>query len=149
MVVIDGLSTTPLKEIADERGVVRHMLRASDPVFAGFGEVYFSSVKSGAVKAWKRHREMTLNVVCIHGEIRFVCFDDRPSSPTNGAVQEIILAPGHAYQLATIPPGIWTGFCGIAPGESILCNCASIPHRPEESDRVAPDAASIPYRWAL
>jgi dTDP-4-dehydrorhamnose 3,5-epimerase len=145
--MIAGISITPLRQIQDERGSVLHMLRASDPVFAGFGEVYFSTVKSGAVKAWKRHREMTLNVVCIHGAIRFVCHDDRPGSATHGQTQEIVLSPGASYSLATIPPGIWTGFTGAAPGESILCNCASMSHDPAESDRLAPDA--LPYLWSL
>lgn len=145
--MIDGLRLTPLREIPDERGIVRHMLRATDPAFAGFGEVYFSTVKSGMVKAWKRHRVMTLNVVCIHGAIRFVCYDDRAGSRTAGQFQAISLAPETAYQLATIPPGVWTGFMGVAPGESILCNCASIPHDPAESDRVQSDDPSIPYDW--
>jgi dTDP-4-dehydrorhamnose 3,5-epimerase len=145
--MIDGLQLTPLREIPDDRGIVRHMLRATDPAFAGFGEVYFSTVKSGMVKAWKRHRAMTLNVVCVHGAIRFVCYDDRAGSPTCGQFQEIALAPITAYQLATIPPGVWTGFLGTAAGESILCNCASIPHDPAESDRLPPEHSSIPYNW--
>ena len=147
--MIEGIVITPLRQIPDERGTVLHMLRATDPVFSGFGEVYFSTVKHGAVKAWKRHQRMVLNVVCLHGAIRFVCYDDRSQSPTRGAVQEIQLSadPAH-YALATIPPGVWTGFTGVASGESILCNCASIPHDPAESDRLPWDDSAIPYLWS-
>lgn len=147
--MIEGIVITPLRQIPDERGTVLHMLRATDPAFVGFGEVYFSTVKHGAVKAWKRHQRMVLNVACLHGMIRFVCYDDRPDSPTRGAVQEILLSadPAH-YALATIPPSVWTGFTGVASRESILCNCASIPHDPTESDRLPWDDSAIPYLWS-
>lgn len=144
--MIEGVRITPLRQIADDRGKVMHMLRATDPQFAGFGEVYFSTVHRGAVKAWKRHREMTLNLACIAGEVRLVVLDDRETSPTCGAVQEIFLSPEN-YALATIPPMLWTGFTGIADGDSMLCNCASLPHDPAESDRRAADDPPIPFRW--
>ena len=64
-------------------------------------------------------------------------------------MQEIALSAAPAgYVRATIPPGVWTGFTGTAPGESILCNCANLAHDPAESDRLAPDDPAIPYRWA-
>ena len=58
---IDGVLVTPLARIADERGTILHMLRADDPHFIGFGEIYFSTVHPGAIKGWHIHREMTLN----------------------------------------------------------------------------------------
>jgi dTDP-4-dehydrorhamnose 3,5-epimerase len=146
--MIAGLTITPLRQIADELGSVRHMLRSTDAGFAGFGEVYFSTVKCGAVKAWKRHREMTLNLVCVVGRVRLVCYDDRRASETQGQTAVIELTTDSAgYARVTVPPGIWTGFFGTAPGESILCNCGSLPHDPAESDRLPWDAPEIPYRW--
>lgn len=146
--MIEGISISPRRQFPDERGTVMHMLKSSDAAFAGFGEIYFSTVKRDAVKAWKRHREMTLNIICLHGAVRFVCYDSRPESPTAGTVQEIVLTSEQlGYVLATIPPGIWTGFSGVTEGESILCNCANIPHDPTESDRLPADTADIPYRW--
>jgi dTDP-4-dehydrorhamnose 3,5-epimerase len=143
---IDGLLLTPLRQIPDERGRVLHMLRATDPHFSGFGEIYFSVVNRGAVKAWKRHRRMTLNLACPQGEVRLVIYDDRAESPSRGALQEVTLGPRN-YQLATIPPLLWTGFQGLAEEPSIVANCASIPHDPTESDRLDPRDDSIPYRW--
>jgi dTDP-4-dehydrorhamnose 3,5-epimerase len=49
---IDGLRVTPLCRIPDERGAVLHMLRADNEGFEGFGEIYFSMVYPGAIKAW-------------------------------------------------------------------------------------------------
>ena len=146
--MIEGISISPRRQLPDERGTVMHMLKSSDAAFAGFGEVYFSTVKQGAVKAWKRHREMTLNIICLYGAVRFVCFDSRSASSTVGVVQEIALtAEPSGYVLATIPPGIWTGFAGVAEGESILCNCANMPHDPTESDRLPAETTNIPYHW--
>ena len=50
--------------------------------YAGFGEAYFSQVDKGAIKAWKRHKKMTLNLLVPVGEIKFVLFDDREASNT-------------------------------------------------------------------
>lgn len=144
--MIHDIRLTPLKQIETPGGKVMHMLKASDPVFAGFGEMYFSTVEGGVVKAWKRHLRMTLNLVCVHGSIRFVAYDARPDSPTFGRIQEIQLGPDN-YQLATIPPGLWGGFSGISAETSILANCASIPHDPAEVERCGPRDPMIPYEW--
>jgi len=42
--VIEGVRVVPLRQIPDERGKVMHMLRADDPHFERFGEIYFSTV---------------------------------------------------------------------------------------------------------
>lgn len=146
--MIEGVLLTPLRQLHADSGSVFHMMKAGEAGFAGFGEVYFSTVRSGAVKAWKRHNEMTLNLACLSGRIRFVCYDDRPGSPTCGAFQEVTLSPDENYQRLTVPPGVWTGFEGVAAVESMLCNCASLPHDPAESDRLPADDPVIPFSWA-
>ena len=56
---VDGVVETELRQIADPRGAVLHMLRADAADFTRFGECYFSEVAPGAVKAWKLHRRQT------------------------------------------------------------------------------------------
>lgn len=142
---IDRVVVTPLKIIADDRGAVMHMLRADAPHFAGFGEVYFSVVNPGVVKAWKRHREMTLNLCCVAGAIRLVVAD-----PDTKTLREIDLGPGstETYRLVTIPPGLWTGFTCTGDAPATLANCASIPHDPAEADTLPADTDEIPYTWS-
>ena len=53
--MIDGVKITPLLQIHDERGSVMHMLKATDPVFQNFGEIYFSGIYPDVVKAWHIH----------------------------------------------------------------------------------------------
>ena len=81
---IDGVKVTPLRRIADERGAVFHMLREDSDVFERFGEIYFSMVYPGVVKAWHIHRRMTLNYAVPVGMVKLVCYDDRAGSPHAG-----------------------------------------------------------------
>ena len=146
--MIDGVRITPLKQIGDERGKVMHMLRADSDVFTSFGEIYFSTVFPGAIKGWHVHKEMWLNYAVPHGRIKFVLYDDREGSPTNGELQEIFLGPD-SYNLVTVPPLVWNGFKGIGTEMAIVANCASIPHRADEIDRMDPFDPRIPYDWAI
>ncbi|MEK6759617.1 MAG: dTDP-4-dehydrorhamnose 3,5-epimerase family protein [Deltaproteobacteria bacterium] len=146
--MIEGVKITPLKQILDERGKIMHMLRNDSPGFQGFGEIYFSCVNPGAIKAWHIHKRMTLNYAVPHGNIKFVLFDDRPESPTKGQLQEVFLGPDN-YQLVTVPPMVWNGFKGIGLHTAIVANCATIPHDPDEIDRLDPFDPSIPYDWEI
>jgi len=89
--MIEGVKITPLRQILDERGKVMHMLRNNDAHFQSFGEIYFSCVYPGAIKAWHLHKEMTLNYAVPHGEIKLVLYDNREESGTQGEIQEIFL----------------------------------------------------------
>lgn len=146
--MIDGVIITPLRQISDERGKVMHMLKATDPVFKSFGEIYFSCIYPDAVKAWHIHKRMTLNYAVPHGLVKLVLYDDRVDSPTAGEVQEIFLGDDN-YSLVTVPPLVWNGFKGIGSEMAIVANCASIPHDPSEIERRDPQDSSIPYDWAL
>lgn len=146
--MIDGVKLTPLKQIADERGKVMHMLRSDAPHFAGFGEIYFSTVFPGAIKGWHIHTTMVLSYAVPTGRIKFVLYDEREGSPTRGEVQEIFLGPD-SYQLVTVPPLVWNGFKGIGTETAVVANCASIVHDPGEIARLDPFDPRIPYDWAL
>ena len=148
MPMIDGVKVKPLRQICDERGKVMHMLRADDPDFVAFGEIYFSTVFPGAIKGWHIHKRMTLNYAVPSGQIKFVLYDDRPGSPTHGQINELFLGPD-SYQLVVVPPLVWNGFKGVGTEPAVVANCASIPHDPEEIDRRDPFDPRIPYDWAL
>jgi dTDP-4-dehydrorhamnose 3,5-epimerase len=144
--VIEGVKVIPLRRIPDERGTILHMLRATDPHFQKFGEIYFSTIYRGVVKGWHKHREMTLNYACVHGRIKLVVHDDREGSPSKGATQEIFLGPDD-YSLAIIPPGVWNGFKGMSDPYAIVANCCTHPHDPSRSERLDPFDNPIPYDW--
>ena len=145
--MIDGVKVIPLKHISDERGMVMHMLRADDPHFLGFGEVYFSVVYDGVVKGWHLHGKMTLNYACVAGAVKVGLYDERAGSATRGKTMELVLDETD-YRLVQIPPGVWNGFRGL-DGRSIVANCASIPYDPAEITRRDPFDKSIPFDWGV
>ena len=146
--MIEGVVITPLKQIFDERGKIMHMMREDSLCFERFGEVYFSCTNPGAIKAWHLHKSMTLNYATISGEIKCVLYDDRQDSKTCGSVEEFFLSPEN-YSLLTVPPGIWYGWKGIGCNVSIVANCATIAHEPDEIRRKAAFDKSIPYDWEI
>ena len=145
--MIAGVSARPLREIVDERGKVMHMLRRDDPWFERFGEIYFSVVHPGVIKGWHLHKKMALNYAVVSGRILLALYDERDGSPTRGQLQEIVTG-GDAYQLVTVPPGVWNGFKGLAGSDSIVANCATEPHDPGEIVRLDPLRNHIPYDWS-
>jgi dTDP-4-dehydrorhamnose 3,5-epimerase len=160
--LIEGVEVHQLKIFRDKRGVVMRMMRADDPFFQRFGEIYFSVVEPHVVKAWHLHKQMTLNYACVSGRIRLVLFDDRENSPTRGIVNVLNLEgyPAFAdYDIVKVPHGIWNGFRAVPRyietpsssysiyAEAIVANCANMPHDPEEIERVHPTEFPLNYDW--
>ena len=142
--MIEGVIFTPLYIVDTEGGDVLHAMKSSDPGFSGFGEAYFSTVESNAIKGWKLHREMVLNLVVPKGAVRFVIFDDRVNSKTEGKFGEFVLSRRN-YGRLTVPPKLWLGFQGVDAQDSLLLNIANIPHDPNEVACKALD--EIDYNW--
>ena len=133
---MDGVTLTPLKKITHPKGDIFHAMKASDDGFFGFGEAYFSTVNQGEVKGWKKHTEMTLNLVVVTGEIKFVVYDDN-------SFYSVKLSKNN-YQRLTVGPGLWLAFRGL-DSENMLLNLSSIEHDPNESENV--DLDIINYNW--
>lgn len=144
--MIEGVTVVPLPPLRDDRGAIFHLLRADDPAFERFGEIYFSLVHPGWVKGWHRHTRMTLNYAVPIGRIRLVLYDERAGSPTRGEVQEIELGADR-YARVRVPPGVWNGFLGLGDADALVANCATLPHDPGEIERLPPDDPRVPYRW--
>ncbi len=91
---------------------------------------------------------MTLNYAVPHGQVKLVLFDEREGSPTRGELVELFVGAGN-YVLVRIPPMVWNGVKGLGAAASLVANCASHPHRPDEIDRLDPFSDRIPYDWSL
>jgi len=141
--MVKNVILTPLKIIDTSGGNIFHILKKTDSGYQDFSEAYFSEIESGFIKAWKQHKEMTLNIVVPIGEIKFVIFDDRVSKL--GQFQEVVLSEKNYLRL-TIPPMVWVGFQGIAPNKSLLLNIANIVHDPQEVNKK--DSNDIKYNWS-
>lgn len=118
-------------------------LTAEEPGFKGLGEAYFSRVNPTSVRGWKRHNEMTVNVVVPVGHVRFVVADE---SGETTSFEHFDLGPEFTHGRLTIEPGTWFGFMGGADGGLVL-NLSDIVHRPDEAD--GRDVDSFAYDWNL
>jgi len=141
--MIKGVFISDLDIIDTPNGDVMHAMKESSNGYAGFGEAYFSKIDGGAIKAWKRHKKMTLNLVVPVGKVRFVLFDDREAFNTQ--FQEIIVSKDNYCRL-TIPPMLWMGFQGLSSDGSMLLNIANIVHNSLEVDRK--NIEEIEFNWS-
>jgi len=141
---ITGVTTTPLSIIDTKGGAVLHAIKRSDSGFSGFGEAYFSTIEPNAIKGWKRHKEMVLNLIVPIGSVRFILYDDRKNQINK--FQEVVLSLNGGYARLTVPPMIWVGFQGLDIHPSIVLNIASIEHSSEEIDQKELD--EIKFNWS-
>lgn len=135
---MDGIILTPLKQIHHPKGDIFHAMKKSDYGFDGFGEAYFSTIHKDDIKGWKKHTQMTLNLVVSAGEIEFAVYDEK--------VKEFFTAKlSHDnYQRLTIKAGLWVAFRGIRE-YNMLLNLANIEHNPSEAINI--DLSEIEYEW--
>jgi dTDP-4-dehydrorhamnose 3,5-epimerase len=126
-----------------QNGDVLHGLKANENSFEGFGEAYFSFINFNYIKAWKKHRKATLNLMVPVGEIKFVLFDDREDSSTFENFFSVTLSSDN-YQRLTIPPMLWMGFKGIGK-QNLLLDIMNIRHDLDDEDRSPIE--SILYSW--
>mgnify|MGYP001190977645 CR=1 FL=1 len=143
--LIQEICLTPLDKIQTSGGSVLHALKSSETNFVGFGEAYFSVVNYGMIRGWKKHNEMTSNIIVPVGSIKFVLFDETKTSKKE-AFFEVTLSLDNYYRL-TIPPGIWLAFQGLSKKENILLNLSNLEHQPSES--VQKDISEFDYDWSI
>jgi dTDP-4-dehydrorhamnose 3,5-epimerase len=140
---LNDIFLTPLNQIEVKGGNVLHALKESSFGYHGFGEAYFSSVEKGAIKAWKLHKKMFMNLIVPVGVVRFVfCLNNKLKNDFR--IEEI----GYLnYSRITVPPGIWFGFMGLAEQKSLILNIASIEHDQNEVEKL--NINSIDFDWHI
>ena len=89
----------------------------------------FSWVEPGAIKAWKQHLHMTMNLIVPIGTVRFIFYELGNSSFREERIGTF------SYARLTVPPRIWFGFQGISGAPSLMLNVANMPHDPKEIER--------------
>ena len=146
--VIDGVAVKELLVHPDERGRLFEILRADDPIFRKFGQVYVTTALPGIIKAWHFHKIQTDYFCCIKGTARLALYDARPDSPTRGAIMEFDLSPDN-LRLVMIPPHVYHGFQCLSSDEAIMINIPTEPYNASHPDeyRLDPFSKDVPYTW--
>jgi dTDP-4-dehydrorhamnose 3,5-epimerase len=139
-----------LRLVPDDRGYLMEILRADDPEFAAFGQVYVTTVYPGIVKGWHYHKLQTDLLTVVAGNAKIVLFDDRADSPTRGEVREFWVGYLNPV-LIRVPPRVLHGFMACGGQPAMLLNIPDLPYNrlnPDEC-RVKPDDPAIPYDWRV
>jgi len=146
--MIEGVKTKKLKVIPDERGRLMEILRADDPLFLKFGQVYMTSTYPGVVKAWHKHEKQTDNLACVQGMIKLALYDPRESSSTFKEINQFYIGV-HNSLLVQIPVGVYHGWMCVSEEEAIVINIPTEVYNYEHPDeqRLDPYENDIPYDW--
>ena len=128
---IDGLLICTLKQVSDERGVVREFFRASsyahEVAAAGdWQQINVTESRHGAVRGL--HGESMVKLVsCVAGDAFGAYLDARPDSASYGAVVTVRLSPGTQV---LVPPGVCNGFQSVSPEGSQYLYCFTAEWQP-------------------
>jgi dTDP-4-dehydrorhamnose 3,5-epimerase len=146
--MIDSVKTKKLKVIPDERGRLVEILRADDPLFLKFGQVYMTTTYAGVVKAWHKHEKQTDNIACVQGMIKLALYDPRESSSTFKEINQFYIGV-HNSLLVQIPVGVYHGWMCVSEEEAIIVNIPTEVYNYEHPDEQRLDAHQndIPYDW--
>lgn len=146
--LIDGLQVRPAKVLPDERGRLGEIMRADDPWFEKFGQVYFTTTYPGVVKAWHYHKKQTDYFYVAKGMIKAAFYDERKDSPTCGAVNEVYLGE-HCPGLIRVPAGVHHGWMCVGTEEAYIINIPNETYDYSNPDeyRTAAHGSHIPYDW--
>ena len=135
---MDKVIVTQLKQIHHPKGDIYHAMKKSDNGFEGFGEAYFSTINKNEIKGWKKHIQMTLNLVVPVGEIEFVVYDEESKEFFSIKLSQ------NNYKRLTVKPNVWMAFRGLGE-HNILLNLASIEHDSKEAVNI--ELSEIHYGW--
>jgi dTDP-4-dehydrorhamnose 3,5-epimerase len=138
---IDGLVIKHVPPVEDERGEICEMFRPSwgvspDPLVY----VYAITIRPGKIKGWVQHRLQEDRLFLLRGVIRFVLYDDRPSSPTHKQLDAFTLSERNRG-LVIIPRGVYHALQNIGDREVMFVNMPTMPY-----DHANPDKYRLPIK---
>lgn len=147
---IEGLWFLDMKQIDDDRGVVREFFRDSAFRAAGLDapgpwvQVNVTETRQGVIRGL-HGEEMHKLVAVAAGEAFGAYLDVRPASPTFGAVVTRLLVPGVQV---LVPPGVCNGFQSVSPGVTQYLYCFTrewAPDMPGVAVHALDPALAIPW----
>ena len=146
--MIHGVEIKELVTHTDERGFFREVVRASDAIFPeGFGQWSHTMSYQGVAKAWHVHQKQVDWWYVPAGTIKVALYDTRPSSPTCGQVQELLMGDGQPAIVLRIPPGVAHGY-RVLDGPAHVFYVVSNEYDGSDEGRISHDDPTIGYDWA-
>jgi len=148
---IDGLVVITMKQVAEDRGVVRELFRTSAMAQAGlhagpWRQINVTQTNRGAIRGL--HGEaMTKLVAIVAGSAFGAYVDARPGSSTFGVVQTVPLRPGTQV---LVPAGVCNGFQSTSDEPSQYAYCFDAEWQPGMSGvAVNPLDPALGIAWPI
>jgi len=157
--MLPGIKVLDLKRNVDERGFFSEIMRTDWEEFLE-GEppkqINLSYSYPGMIRAWHHHSRGQIDYfIVIMGAMKIVAYDDRPDSPTRGALDEYFVS-GERLQVIRVPGHYWHGTktLGVTPSVTVYAVSRLYDYKkPDEGRRPWNDPQIIdprtgkPYDW--
>ena len=124
---------TELKIISTDGGNIFHAYLKNNPDQIDIHEVYFSTINYNQIRGWKKHKDMTVNLIVPIGRVKVHMIQEIDSGFEHKRFEEILSQ--NPYFRLSISPGTWFAFEGLSKPKSLICNIADKPHDPLEISR--------------
>jgi dTDP-4-dehydrorhamnose 3,5-epimerase len=148
---IPGLFIVDMKQIEDDRGVVREFYRRSDfetllPTLGPWVQLNVTETQQGVIRGL--HGEQTNKFVgVVVGGAFGVYLDARSTSPTHGKVETVALHQGVGVLVSA---GICNGFQAVVPGTTQYLYCFDEEWQPDMAGTsVNPLDRDLGIRWPI
>jgi dTDP-4-dehydrorhamnose 3,5-epimerase len=146
--MIKDVRLVELKARVDDRGYLVKMLRADDPFFTKFGEVYIiGNFAQLTIRAWHKHELLWDYFHVSHGAAKFALRDDRRDSPSYEEINSFVMSSRNPCTLV-VPPGVFHGWMALE-NDTQLISVGSELYDPEHLDEVRVPYDSFGYDWGI
>jgi len=125
----------------DDRGYLIEIIRATDPHFTKFGQVYLvGNFAKGVIRAFHKHNVLWDWFFISHGAAKFVLVDDRADSPSYKE-QEVFVISSRNPSLIVVPPGVYHGWMSLADDTQMISTASEVYNRENPDEvRIPPDS---------
>lgn len=127
-----------LQKFKNSKGNVLRGFRKNDKFLKNSAEIYFSWINKNAIKGWKLHKKMTMNLVVPIGKVKFVFY--------NGKNFKTIIVGERNYNRIFVPNNIFFAFQNLYKEKSLIVNNASIIHQ-KKDEVLKLSLNKINYLW--
>ncbi len=139
--MIKDVSKIDLVAHVDDRGYLIEIIRANDPHFTEFGQVYLvGNFAQGVIRAFHKHEVLWDWFFISHGAAKFVLVDDREGSPTYKE-QNVFVLSSRNPGLIAVPPGVYHGWMSLENDTQMVSTASEVYNRENPDEvRIPPDS---------
>ena len=132
---IEGINIRSQVTLEDKRGELFEVYNLlwefhPDPLVY----VYQAIIRPGAIRGWVVHEEQDDRIFVSIGVLRWVLYDNRPTSPTYKLLNEFIFSEKNRT-LFNIPKGVVHAAQNIGNSDALFTNMPTKPYRHENPDK--------------